>query len=64
MLCSRRTFVGVMFVAMLIHFITMLLVYKIRNNGNKFYRRKFMWAADEKLIINELGPYCGMIICY
>ena len=22
----------------------------------KFNHRKFMWAADEKLIINELGP--------
>ena len=24
---------------------------------DKFYRRFFMQAADEKLIINELGPY-------
>ena len=25
-------------------------------NGDKFYRRKSMQAADEKLIINDLGP--------
>ena len=32
-----------------------------KNNGNKFYHRKSMQAVDEKLIINELGPYalCG-----
>ena len=24
-------------------------------NGDKFYHKKFMWAADEKLIINKLG---------
>ena len=29
-------------------------VYK--NNGDKLRRRKSMQAADEKLIINELGP--------
>ena len=28
---------------------------EIQNNGDKFYRRKSMRAADEKLIINELG---------
>ena len=27
-----------------------------KNNGDKFYRRKSMRAADEKLIINKLGP--------
>ena len=30
-----------------------------KNNGDKFYRRKPMWATDEKLIINELGPHTG-----
>ena len=29
-------------------------VYK--NNGDKLWRRKSIRAADEKLIINELGP--------
>ena len=27
------------------------------NNGDKFSRSKSMWAIDDKLIINELGPY-------
>ena len=27
------------------------------NNGDKFSVEKLMRAADEKLIINELGPY-------
>ena len=27
-----------------------------KNNGDKLHRRKSMRAADEKLIINELGP--------
>ena len=50
-------FVSVMLIAMLIWFITTLLVYEIKNNGDKFYCRKSMWAADKILIINELGPY-------
>ena len=50
-------FSSVTFIATLIRFVTMSLVYKNKNNGDKFYRRKSMWAADKKLIINELGPY-------
>ena len=49
-------FVSLTFIATLIRFITTLLVYEIKNNGDKFYDRKSMWVADEKLIINELGP--------
>ena len=49
-------FVSVTFIATLIWFVTTSLVGKIKNNGDKFYRRKSMRAADEKLIINELGP--------
>ena len=30
---------------------------KNKNNDDKFYCRKSMRAADEKLIINKLGPY-------
>ena len=22
-----------------------------------------MWAANKKLIINELGPYCNVVVC-
>ena len=29
---------------------------EIKINGDKFYSRKFMWAAGEKLIIDEVGP--------
>ena len=50
-------FVSVMFIATLIRFVTTSLVYHIKNNGDEFYRRKSMRAADEKLVINELGPY-------
>ena len=53
-------FVIVTFIAMLMTPIALLLTslynYANRNNGDKFYRRKSMWAVDEKLIINELGP--------
>ena len=49
-------FVCVTFIATLIWFVTTPLIYEIKNNGDKFYRRKSMRAADEKLIINELGP--------
>ena len=48
----RDTLVNVMLIATLIRFVTMSL---IDENKNKFYRRKSMGAADEKLIINELG---------
>ena len=50
-------FVSVMFIATLIRFVTTLLVYHIKNDGDEFYLRKSMRAADEKLIINKLGPY-------
>ena len=30
----------------------------IRNNGDKLSRGESTRAADEKLMINELGPYC------
>ena len=43
------------FIAMLIWFVIMSLEDEVQNNGDKFYRRKSMWAADEKLIMNELG---------
>ena len=44
---KKNMFVSVTFIATLIQFVTTSLVYKI-----KFYRRKSMWAADEKPIIN------------
>ena len=50
-------FVSVTFIATLIQFVTTSLVYENKNNGDKFYHGKSMWAADEKLIINTLGPY-------
>ena len=50
-------FVSVTFIATLIRFVTMSLVYKNKSNGDKFYRRKFMRAVNGKLITNELGPY-------
>ena len=56
MLCSKKN-VSVVFIAMLIQFITMSLVYRNKNNGVKLYCRKSMRAADEELIINELGPH-------
>ena len=40
---------------MLIQFICTLVYYA--NNGDKFYCKKFMQVADEKLIINELVSY-------
>ena len=46
---------SVTFIAMLIWFVTLSLVYEIKN---KFYHRKSMQAADKKLISNELGPNC------
>ena len=55
--CAVEKHVSVAFIAMLICFITTLSIYEIKN---KFYHRN--WAVDEKLIINELGLYCGMII--
>ena len=45
------------FIVTLIRFVCTSLVCENKNDGDKFYRRKSMWAADEKLIINELGPY-------
>ena len=55
MLCSRQTFVSVMFVAMLIAH-SYIVSMENKNNGDKFYCIKFMQVADEKLIINKLGP--------
>ena len=52
----RDTFVGVTFTATLIQFVTTVLVYE---NDDKFDCRKFIRAADEKLIINKLWPYLG-----
>ena len=49
--------VSITFIATLIRFVTMPLVYEMKNNSDKFYHRRSMWAADETLIINELGPY-------
>ena len=40
---------------LIVRFVSTLLVYDNTNNGDKFYLRKSMRAADEKLIINELG---------
>ena len=41
---------------MLIRFITTLLVCENEYNGDELHRGKSMLVADEKLIINELGP--------
>ena len=51
---------------MLIRFVPTLLAYINKNKGDKFYCRKSMQAADEKLIISELGPYQveGIILVY
>ena len=47
-------FLGVVFIATLIWFISTSL--KKKNNSDKFYRRNpCMQVADEKLIINESG---------
>ena len=52
MLYSRQTrLLGLLIVT--------LIRYEIQNNGDKFYHRKFMRAAKEKLTINELGPKYG-----
>ena len=43
----------------LLSFLVHLYVVSMRekiNNGDKFYRRNFMQVADEKLIINKVGP--------
>ena len=59
-------FVRVTFINMLMMPIARIcltsLVCANKNNGDKFYRRKSMWAVDEKLIINELGPYTGGLV--
>ena len=58
MLCSRET--RLLALRSLLHLSGLFLCclgYGNKNNGDKFYRRKFMWVADEKLIINEVGPY-------
>ena len=51
---------------MLIRFVPTLLAYINKNKSDKFYCRKSMQAADEKLIISELGPYQveGVILVY
>ena len=46
----RDTFVSVTFIPTLIWFITVVSM-----NGDKFDFRKSMWAADEKVIINNWG---------
>ena len=54
-----------MFITMLICFVCTSFACKIKNNGDKSYRKKFMRTADEKLIINKLGPYafkCGLYV--
>ena len=48
---------------MLIRFVTTTLVCENKNNGDKLHHKKSMWAADEKLIINELGPYSKIVLC-
>ena len=48
-----------MFIAMFIRFVTTSLVCENKDNGDKLHHRKSMRAADDKLIINELGPYEG-----
>ena len=56
-------FVSVMFIAMLVQFITMLLLLsKKKNNAGKLYHKKSMQVADEKLIINELGPHVSQCL--
>ena len=50
------TFVSITITIFAFWFVRMSLVCENKNNGEKFYRRNFMRAADEKQIINELGP--------
>ena len=50
-------FISVMFIATLIRFVSTSLVYE-----NNVHRRKSMRAADEKLIINELGPNVRFVV--
>ena len=52
----KNMFISVTFIATLIRFITTSLVCENKNNSDKLHHRKSMQAADEKLIINELGP--------
>ena len=52
MLCSR--YVSVTLIVTLIRLVRTPLLCTNKNNGDKFYRRKSMWAANEKVIINEL----------
>ena len=59
MLCSRKTCLLALRSTLLIRLVTMSLVCENKNNGDKLYHRKSMRAADEKLIINELGSYIG-----
>ena len=47
---------GVAFITALIRFVPTSLVYENRNNGDKFYHRKSMQAADEKLN-QRIGPF-------
>ena len=53
---SSSKFISVTFIATFVRFVTTSLVCDNKNNGDKLHSRKSMWAADEKLIINELGP--------
>ena len=46
-----------MLIVALVRFVRTSLVCENQNNADKFHRRKFIRAADEKLIINKLGPY-------
>ena len=49
-------FISATFIATLVRFVNTSLVCENKNNGDKLHCRKFMRAADEKVIINELGP--------
>ena len=53
----RVTFIG-MLMTPIARICLMLLVCANKNNGDKFYLR----VVDEKLIINELGPYTGGLV--
>ena len=59
-------FVSVAFIAMLVTPIAYLksLICANENNGGKFYRRKSMRAADEKLIINKLDRHDDKVYEY
>ena len=51
-------FVAFTFIATLVQFVAICtsLVYEIESNRDNFYLRKFIEAADEKLLIDKWGP--------